>query len=216
MARPRFVAFYLLCGLAAAWRRCWPTGSAVPMVGASGAISGVMGAYLVLFPRVRVYTLVPLGLLHGRAARLGHARLLDGPAVAVGSVPGADRRRRVLGAPRRVYRRRRLGEGVRAQGSRRAHVATTGNRETAGEATQATDGTVGTGTHGGTEPTEHARREMVWRSAGAAGRLADGCDRETNEPSAFQSGSFVHGHIHQRAAEVAAKRSVFPHAVALD
>jgi membrane associated rhomboid family serine protease len=35
--------------------------SAVPMVGASGAISGVMGAYLVLFPRVRVYTLVPLG-----------------------------------------------------------------------------------------------------------------------------------------------------------
>ena len=31
------------------------------MVGASGAISGVMGAYLVLFPRVRVYTLVPLG-----------------------------------------------------------------------------------------------------------------------------------------------------------
>ena len=33
----------------------------MPMVGASGAISGVMGAYLVLFPRVRVYTLVPLG-----------------------------------------------------------------------------------------------------------------------------------------------------------
>lgn len=31
------------------------------MVGASGAISGVMGAYLVLFPRVRVFTLVPLG-----------------------------------------------------------------------------------------------------------------------------------------------------------
>src|SRR5690606_29068178 len=37
--------------------------SGVPMVGASGAISGVMGAYLVLFPRVRVYTLVPLGFL---------------------------------------------------------------------------------------------------------------------------------------------------------
>ena len=33
----------------------------MPMVGASGAISGVMGAYIVLFPRVRVFTLVPLG-----------------------------------------------------------------------------------------------------------------------------------------------------------
>ena len=35
--------------------------SAVPMIGASGAISGVMGAYLVLFPKVRVFTLIPLG-----------------------------------------------------------------------------------------------------------------------------------------------------------
>ena len=43
-------------------------GSQIPMVGASGAISGVMGAYLVLFPRVRVYTMVPLGFfLHSMA-----------------------------------------------------------------------------------------------------------------------------------------------------
>ena len=35
--------------------------SLIPMVGASGAISGVMGAYLVLYPRARVYTFVPLG-----------------------------------------------------------------------------------------------------------------------------------------------------------
>jgi len=42
--------------------------SEIPMVGASGAISGVMGAYLVLFPRVRVWTLVPLGFfLHQMA-----------------------------------------------------------------------------------------------------------------------------------------------------
>jgi membrane associated rhomboid family serine protease len=62
MTRPRFVAFYLLCGLAAAFAQIYgDPHSAVPMVGASGAISGVMGAYLVLFPRVRVYTLVPLG-----------------------------------------------------------------------------------------------------------------------------------------------------------
>jgi membrane associated rhomboid family serine protease len=62
MTRPRFIAFYLLCGLAAAMAQVWANpASAVPMVGASGAISGVMGAYLVLFPRVRVWTMIPLG-----------------------------------------------------------------------------------------------------------------------------------------------------------
>jgi membrane associated rhomboid family serine protease len=62
MTRPRFVAFYLLAGLAAALAQVLAQpDSAVPMVGASGAISGVMGAYLVLFPRVRVFTMVPLG-----------------------------------------------------------------------------------------------------------------------------------------------------------
>lgn len=63
MTRPRFLAFYLLTGLAAALAQVVADPSSnVPMVGASGAISGVMGAYLVLFPRVRVFTLVPLGL----------------------------------------------------------------------------------------------------------------------------------------------------------
>jgi membrane associated rhomboid family serine protease len=62
MKRPRFVAFYLLCGLgAAAAQVLAEPSSAVPMVGASGAISGVMGAYLVLYPTARVFTLVPLG-----------------------------------------------------------------------------------------------------------------------------------------------------------
>ena len=62
MTRPRFVAFYLLAGLAAALAQVLANpASPVPMVGASGAISGVMGAYLVLYPRVRVFTLVPLG-----------------------------------------------------------------------------------------------------------------------------------------------------------
>jgi membrane associated rhomboid family serine protease len=62
MTRPRFVAFYLLCGLGAALAQVVAEpGSFIPMVGASGAISGVMGAYLVLYPRVRVFTLVPLG-----------------------------------------------------------------------------------------------------------------------------------------------------------
>lgn len=63
MTRPRFLAFYLLAGLAAVLAHVIANpASAVPVVGASGAISGVMGAYLVLFPRVRVFTLVPLGV----------------------------------------------------------------------------------------------------------------------------------------------------------
>jgi membrane associated rhomboid family serine protease len=62
MGRMRFLAFYLLCGLGAALAQVLSNpSSVVPMVGASGAISGVMGAYILLFPHARVYTLVPLG-----------------------------------------------------------------------------------------------------------------------------------------------------------
>jgi membrane associated rhomboid family serine protease len=62
MTRPRFAVFYLVCGVAAALVQVvLDPASGVPMVGASGAISGVMGAYLVLYPRVRVFTFVPLG-----------------------------------------------------------------------------------------------------------------------------------------------------------
>jgi membrane associated rhomboid family serine protease len=60
----RFILFYLLCGLAAAFAQTLPNpGSEIPMIGASGAISGVLGAYLVLFPHARVYTLVPIGFV---------------------------------------------------------------------------------------------------------------------------------------------------------
>jgi len=56
MGPMRFLAFYLLCGLAAAAAQIIVSPSSpVPTVGASGAISGVMGAYLMLFPRVRVH-----------------------------------------------------------------------------------------------------------------------------------------------------------------
>jgi membrane associated rhomboid family serine protease len=62
MGRLRFVVFYLLCGLVAVATQVMAnTTSAVPMVGASGAIGGVMGAYAVLYPRVRVHLLVFLG-----------------------------------------------------------------------------------------------------------------------------------------------------------
>ncbi len=55
MGRARFAIFYLLCGLAAGLAQVLATPtSAAPMVGASGAIAGVLGAYLVLYPRARV------------------------------------------------------------------------------------------------------------------------------------------------------------------
>jgi membrane associated rhomboid family serine protease len=58
MGHLRFVAFYLLAGLVAALAHVFTDpGSTVPMVGASGAISGIMGAYLVLYPRARIHTL---------------------------------------------------------------------------------------------------------------------------------------------------------------
>ena len=58
MGHLRFLAFYLLAGLVAtASHIASSPGSALPVVGASGAISAIMGAYLVLYPRTRVYTL---------------------------------------------------------------------------------------------------------------------------------------------------------------
>ncbi|NKB88018.1 MAG: rhomboid family intramembrane serine protease [Acidobacteria bacterium] len=55
----RFLAFYVLCGLgAAATQVALMPGSDVPMVGASGAIAGVLGAYVILFPGAQVLTLV--------------------------------------------------------------------------------------------------------------------------------------------------------------
>ena len=61
MGHVKFVVFYLLCGVAAAAAQVvLNTDSLVPMVGASGAISGVLGAYLLLYPRVRVHTLIIL------------------------------------------------------------------------------------------------------------------------------------------------------------
>ena len=56
----RFIAFYLMCGFAAAIAQtALNPNSLVPMVGASGAIAGVMGAYLVLYPHSRVLMLFP-------------------------------------------------------------------------------------------------------------------------------------------------------------
>lgn len=63
MGHARFVIFYLTCGVMAALSHALTDpASTVPMVGASGAISGVLGAYLLLFPRAQVLVLIPLGL----------------------------------------------------------------------------------------------------------------------------------------------------------
>jgi membrane associated rhomboid family serine protease len=57
----RYLVFYLLCGGVAAGAQTYINpDSLIPMIGASGAISGVLGAYLVLFPHSRVLTIVPI------------------------------------------------------------------------------------------------------------------------------------------------------------
>jgi membrane associated rhomboid family serine protease len=58
----RFALFYLFCGIFAAYSYAVTSpGSTTPMIGASGAISGVLGAYVLLFPRASVHTLIFLG-----------------------------------------------------------------------------------------------------------------------------------------------------------
>lgn len=60
MGHVRYLLFYLVCGYAAGYGFALTNSySATPLIGASGAIAGVLGAYLVLYPRVRVWILVP-------------------------------------------------------------------------------------------------------------------------------------------------------------
>jgi membrane associated rhomboid family serine protease len=61
MGSGRYLVFYLMSGVAAALLQAFLLpNSSIPMVGASGAIAGVLGAYLVLFPRARILSLVPI------------------------------------------------------------------------------------------------------------------------------------------------------------
>ncbi|MEM9442685.1 MAG: rhomboid family intramembrane serine protease, partial [Pseudomonadota bacterium] len=72
MGHARFLAFYLLCGLIAAMAQALPdTASTIPMIGASGAISGVLGAYLVLFPKAQVQVIIPIGFFIMRTLSAG-------------------------------------------------------------------------------------------------------------------------------------------------
>ncbi len=75
MGRLKFLVFYLLAGLGAAAAQIWANpASKIPMIGASGAISGVLGAYIFLFPRARVLTFIPLGFFY---------RVMEIPAAVV-------------------------------------------------------------------------------------------------------------------------------------
>jgi membrane associated rhomboid family serine protease len=71
----RYAAFYVVCGVAAAVSHLYTQPhSGVPVVGASGAIAGILGAYFVFFPRSRVVTLVPFSIY-------GIFRVFEIPAV---------------------------------------------------------------------------------------------------------------------------------------
>ena len=64
MGHVKFTLFYFLSGIAAALTMGYvDAGSNIPMIGASGAISGVLGAYMLLYPRARVHVIVPLGII---------------------------------------------------------------------------------------------------------------------------------------------------------
>ena len=62
LGKTKFIIFYLLSGIAAALTQVYMnTESTIPMVGASGAIGGVLGAYIVNYPKAKVLVLIPLG-----------------------------------------------------------------------------------------------------------------------------------------------------------
>jgi membrane associated rhomboid family serine protease len=64
LGRGRFILFYFACGAAAVIAQVLSDPSSpVPMVGASGAVAGILGAYLILYPRARILTLVPVFII---------------------------------------------------------------------------------------------------------------------------------------------------------
>jgi membrane associated rhomboid family serine protease len=75
MGRFRFIVFYLLCGAMASMAHALMNArSTIPMIGASGAISGILGAYMLLYPKARVLTLFTLGFF---------VRMIEVPAMMV-------------------------------------------------------------------------------------------------------------------------------------
>ena len=123
MGGARFALFYVLCGLAAfAAQAATGPSSAIPMVGASGAIGGVMGAYARLYPRAPVHLLIIFFVFVDRT--VVPAFLMLGYWFVI-QVRGRDPRvglrgrwRRVLGARRRLPRGHPAGIGLHEAGAR--------------------------------------------------------------------------------------------------
>ena len=110
MGHGRFIVFYLACGVAAVLAQALPDpASTVPMVGASGAISGVLGAYLLLYPRARVLLALPPPLVFLTIGWVRAVWVLDGLAVR-----RVRERRRLRRAHRRFRRRPRARAAVQA------------------------------------------------------------------------------------------------------
>ncbi len=100
MGHVKFVIFYITCGIVAVYSHAItdPT-STVPMVGASGAISGVLGAYILLFPHAQVLVLDSVGLLHQDhvcAGRSGSRPVVFAAGAQRRHEPGTIRGRRSL------------------------------------------------------------------------------------------------------------------------
>lgn len=64
LGRPKFIVFYLLCGIGAAIIHVYfNSRSGIPCIGASGAVAGVLGAYMVSFPKAKVLVVIPLFII---------------------------------------------------------------------------------------------------------------------------------------------------------
>ena len=125
MSRSAFLLFYLLGGLAASITQfAIDTASEVPNIGASGAIAGVLGGYVLLHPRARVLTAIPLLVFIYLAELPAVLVLLDlVRAAGAGRVggprqPGRVVRRGLLRAHRRLRRRVRARAAVRVADTR--------------------------------------------------------------------------------------------------
>ncbi len=124
LGQPGFIIFYLMAGMAAAMAQALPDpNSTVTVVGASGAISGVLGAYLVLYPRAQINVLVPIFIVMDVVRLPAWVVLLFWFAVQLlyeVAAPGSGRRHRLSGAHRRIHRRH--GHGADLSERFRSHA----------------------------------------------------------------------------------------------
>jgi len=149
MGHGRYLIFYLLCGVISVLAQTWAAPHAtVPLVGASGAIAGVLGAYIVTYPRARILTLVH-HFLHDGDSGLCFSGPLVRAAVSAGFHPigqrgaGESGRRGLLGPCRRLCGRDWSGFCFSAAGLRSGQLK---DVYAAGSAKK--NGTAGAGRYG--------------------------------------------------------------------